>query len=386
MANTTLHPVVQKLVDLMNENGWRPKFEEALKKAQSYNVIGMEDIKTVDDWINWCNAQLSWVPTENRYGKEVYKHVCKFYFILDQSPVKELQNAVVPHDKMQPLTPLSAWMRDWVNALGEWMDNPDSLTPESEKTFYESPLYNMDEYIRPRGGWKTYNQLFARRTKPGYRPIAAIGDPTVITSPADSTFDGQWEINSNSHVDIKGLDWKIEELLEGSPYAGEFAGGIWTHSFLNTTDYHRQHAPVMGKILEARIIQGTCYLQVVAQDIPGDPQGRTDVVAKRVFDAPDQAGYEFMQTRGLFVIDSPIGLVAVLPMGMAQVSSIVATAEEGRTLHKGEEISYFQFGGSDIVMVFQEASNVSFTAQPGVHYKVGTRVAKAYPVVPPRRF
>ena len=67
----TLHPVMQKFVDLMNQYNWRPKFEEALKKAQSYKVIGMEDIKTVDDYINWCNAQLRWIPTENQYGKEV---------------------------------------------------------------------------------------------------------------------------------------------------------------------------------------------------------------------------------------------------------------------------------------------------------------------------
>ncbi len=88
-----------------------------------------------------------------------------------------------------------------------------------------------------------------------------------------------------------------------------------------------------------------------------------------------------MQTRGLVVIDSPVGLVAVLPMGMAQVSSIILTAEEGVTLQKGEEISYFQFGGSDIVTVYERASNVEITAFPGVHYKVGTKVGQAYPAV-----
>lgn len=381
MATNQYHPVVQELIDLIAQNGWQSKFEEALKKAQSYNVIGFEDVKTLDDYFKWVDDQLKWVPIENLYGKEVFKHVCKFYFILDQSPVKELQNANVPHDKMEPLTPLSAWMKKFINALGQWMDDPRTITPESEKTFWQCPPYNMDEYIRPRGGWKSFNQMFARRTKPGYRPIAAIGDSRVITAPADATFDGQWEINTNSGVDIKGLHWRIEELLEGSPYAHEFEGGQWTHSFLNTTDYHRQHAPVAGTIVEARVIQGTVYLQVTAEPIPGDPDGKTQLVGKRVFGAPDDPGYEFLQTRGLFVIDSPIGLVAVLPMGMAQVSSIVPTAEVGRTLHKGEELSYFQFGGSDIVMVFQEKSNVSFTAQPGVHYKVGTRLAMAYPVI-----
>ena len=48
---------------------------------------------------------------------------------------------------------------------------------------------------------------------------------------------------------------------------------------------------------------------------------------------------------------------------------------------KGEEISYFQFGGSDIVMLFEASSNVSFTAQPDVHYKQGTKIAQAYPVL-----
>ncbi len=381
MATDQFHPIVQELIQMIAEHGWQEKFEQALRKAQSYNVVGFEDVKTLDDYFKWVDAQLKWVPVENLYGKEVFKHVCKFYFILDQSPVKELQNPIEPHDKMQPLTPLSAWMRKFIHALGEWMDDPRTITPESEASFFKCPPYNMDEYVRPRGGWKSFNQMFARRTKPGYRPIAAIGDSRVITAPADATFDGQWEVNSNSGVTIKGLHWRIPELLEGSPYAHEFEGGQWTHSFLNTTDYHRQHAPVGGKIVEARVIQGTVYLQVTAEPVPGDPDGKTELVGKRVFGAPDDPGYEFMQTRGLFVIDSPIGLVAVLPMGMAQVSSIMLTAEEGRTLYKGEEISYFQFGGSDIVMVFQERSNVSFTAQPGVHYKVGTRLAMAYPVL-----
>ncbi|MGL4293243.1 MAG: phosphatidylserine decarboxylase [Bacteroidales bacterium] len=372
-------PIVQELIDLIAKNKWEDKFNQALKKAQSYNIAEMADIKTMEDYYNWLEAQLTWIPNENPEGKIVYEHVCKFYFLLDQSPVKELQNSVVPHDKMEQLTPLSAWMVRFVREFGAFMDTPESLTPESEKTFWDSPIYNMDEYERPRGGWKTYNQLFGRHVKPGMRPIAAINDASVIVAPADSTFDGQWEVRADSHVDIKGLDWRIEELLEGSPYKDRFKGGIWCHSFLNTFDYHREHAPVGGRVLEARVIPGTVYLEVNPEEIPEAP-GTHKIGMKRVFDAPDNPGYEFMHTRGLVVIESEIGLVAVLPMGMAQVSSIVVTCQEGQTLQKGDEISYFQFGGSDIVMVFERASNVCITAQPGVHYRVGAAVAKAYPM------
>lgn len=381
METVKYHPVVQELVDMIKSNGWQEKFNQALKSAQQYNIAAMDDIKTLDDYFAWLDKQLHWVPVENYYGKLVYEHVCKFYFILDQEPVLSLQNKVTPHDKMQPLTPLSAWMVKFVRSFGEFMDTPESLTPESEKTFYDSPLYNMNEYLRPRGGWKTYNDLFGRSCKPGTRPVAAITDSSVIVSPADATFGGQWEIREDSEITIKGLHWRVMELLEGSPYKDRFKGGYFTHSFLNTFDYHRQHAPVGGKVVEARNIQGTVYLEVKAEPIANDPSGAHQIVARRAFDAPDNPGYEFIQTRGLIVIDSPIGLVAVLPMGMAQVSSVVITAEEGRTLRKGEEISYFQFGGSDIVMLFESCSNVSFTAQPNVHYKYGTRLANAYPVI-----
>lgn len=116
--------------------------------------------------------------------------------------------------------------------------------------------------------------------------------------------------------------------------------------------------------------------------MPDPATGRNRLDGKRVdhFGAPDTPGYEFMQNRGLVVMDSSIGLVAILPMGLGQVSSVVMTAEPGRVLRKGEEISYFQFGGSDIVVVFEAASNVHFTAAVGQHYKYGRAIGQAYPV------
>ena len=306
MATKKYFPIVQELIDMIAKNGWQSKFDEAFKKAKALNVVEFEDIKTLEDYFDWINAQLTWAPFEKADGREVYRHVCKFYFLLQQSPVAELQNAVVAHDSEEPLTPLSDWIVRWVTELGKFMDTPESLTPETEKTFYDTPAYNMHEYIRPRGGWGTFNKFFARRTKPGFRPVAAIADPSVITSPADSVFDGQWEVRSDSHVNIKGIYWKIEELLEGSPYKDRFNGGVWMHAFLNTTDYHRQHAPVAGKVVESRNIQGTAYLQVIADPIPGQ-DGVSKLAMKRTFDAPDDPGYEFMQARGLIIIESEIG-------------------------------------------------------------------------------
>ena len=265
--------------------------------------------------------------------------------------------------------------------MGAFLDTPESLTPESLRSFYDSPSYNMGDYMVPHGGWKTFNQFFARNFKPGLRPVAAVSDPRVIVSPADSTFAGQWEIRTDSQVTVKNLHWSIGELLEGSPYKDRFVNGLFMHAFLNTTDYHRQHAPVGGTVLEARVIPGQVYLEVVVEPVPGDTGGRHRLKPHRTMNAPDNAGYQFAQARGLVVLDTPIGLVAVLPVGMCQVSSVILTAEVGVTLRKGEELSYFQFGGSDIVVLFEAKSNVSFTAQPDTHYKIGTKIAQAYPTI-----
>ncbi|HEU0015156.1 MAG TPA: phosphatidylserine decarboxylase [Longimicrobium sp.] len=372
------HPVVEELVGLIQANGWADDFEQAIAHAQTYNIPELDDIRSLDDYLKYIDSLLYWVPMENRQGREVYDHICKFYFILDQKPVRQLQNRTIPHDTAPQLTELSAWMVCYAQAMGRFLDQPESLTPESLRSFYDSPAYNMGEYIQPRGGWRTFNEFFARNFKPGYRPIAAVEDQTVIVSPADSTFGGQWEILPSSGVTVKDLHWQISELLEGSPYRDRFVNGQFMHAFLNTTDYHRQHAPVGGTVVEARVIPGAVYLEVVAEPAGG---GKHRMRKVRTFDAPDSPGYQFQQARGLIVLDTPIGLVAVLPIGMAQVSSVVITAEVGVTLRKGEEISYFQFGGSDIVVLFESRSNVSFTAQQNVHYKVGTRIAQAFPVL-----
>lgn len=376
-----LHPVIQELVDLIKLNSWSDDFETAIKNAKEYNVKDLDDIHDLDDYIQYINEFLNWVPIENETGKVFYSKTCKLHFILDQEPVKKYQNKITPYNETQELTPLSDWLVRYCKEFGKFMDTPASLTETSLATFQASPAFNMHEYIEPHGGWKTFNQFFARNFKPGYRPIAAITDPTVITSPADSTFDGQWEIRKDSQVTVKNLHWKIEELMEGSPYKQRFENGLFMHAFLGPNDYHRLHAPVGGKVLEARVIPGQTYLQVVI-DPPttAEVNGRACLVPQRTLDAPDDAGYQFAQARGLVVLDTPIGLVAVLPIGMCQVSSVILTAEVGVTLRKGEELAYFQFGGSDVILLFESSSNVSITAQMGVHYKMGTRIAQAFPV------
>jgi len=172
---------------------------------------------------------------------------------------------------------------------------------------------------------------------------------------------GQWPISEDSTITAKGVEWRIDELLSDSPYADAFEGGIYTHSFLYIDDYHRYHVPVAGTVKEIRNISGKVYM-----DVSRNAAGDLDVV--------DGDTYQFNQERGLIVIDSPeAGLVAVLPIGMSFVSSVNLSAQVGDELRKGDEFGYFMFGGSDIVMVFQDR-NIVLDAEVGTKYLQGQRV------------
>jgi hypothetical protein len=62
------------------------------------------------------------------------------------------------------------------------------------------------------------------------------------------------------------------------------------------------------------------------------------------FDAPDRPGYQLYRAGGLIVLHTAIGLVAVLPMGMAQVSSLILTAEVVTTLRKERRLVISNLG------------------------------------------
>jgi phosphatidylserine decarboxylase len=312
-------------------------------------------------------------------------------------------------------------------AWGEFLDTPESASHLESYKF--GPEYAYQDYKGGENGmadYKTFNQWFSRPFKNinEQRPIAQPEDPRIIVFPAESTFVGQWTISTavgeplpaGPSIVVKHIEWPITELLKDSTYAKDFEGGIFIHSFLNIFDYHRQHAPAAGRVLEARFIPGQVYLEVRLQHLDAEGRAEEDsslpnaVIPSRHLEAQDQTGFQFVQCRGLFVLQTAIGKIAVLPMGMAQVSSVafvkpgteellrlepdqrkVLSYEEqvdvmnewvqkevvGTMVNKGDMFSSFLFGGSDIVMVFERQSNVNITATVGVHYPVRSQCAYA---------
>ncbi len=254
-----MHKIVEELVSLIDQNdGWRDRFDEAMKSAAAYKVEAIAHIQTLDDYLNFLEELVHWAPREMKSDPRfVYTHIVEFYFFLDQPTVKGLQSPIEPGTGGQDLTPLSEWIKHFADAWGDYLDTLESAS--ELESFKEDPLFNWDEYMPPPGGYLTFNQFFARHVKPGMRPIAGLCQNEIIVSPADCTFVGAWQVSEKSEISVnnqknglvesKGLRWSIHELLADSEYADRFRGGVFTHSFLNTIDYHRWHSPVQGEVL-----------------------------------------------------------------------------------------------------------------------------------------
>ena len=53
----------------------------------------------------------------------------------------------------------------------------------------------------------------------------------------------------------------------------------------------------------------------------------------------------------------------------------IGQALVGKHLEKGEMFSFFQFGGSDCVVVFEREANVDVTAKVNTHYAIRSQYA-----------
>jgi len=129
------HPVIEELITLIKAHHWIPYFSTAIKNAYDKQVPLLENVASLEDYLDWLNEFLYWIPQEDASGGCVNDHLSASYFIADQEPLLSLQNKIMAHDNAPAPTPFSKWLVDYATALGAFHDTPESLTEASEKHF-----------------------------------------------------------------------------------------------------------------------------------------------------------------------------------------------------------------------------------------------------------
>lgn len=97
----------------------------------------------------------------------------------------------------------------------------------------------MSQVLEPLDHFKTFNEFFYRKLKPGARPCEYPEDPTVVVSPADCRMMAFQTIEQATKIWIKGMDFTVAKLLDDPAYAQCFDGGSLAVFRLAPQDYHR---------------------------------------------------------------------------------------------------------------------------------------------------
>ncbi len=373
-TETNYSETTQELVDMVESTPQlKALLEEAIAKAKQQNpdksTNPAQSLKEYYDFIDFSLTAMPWdvmiCPGQPTIGGRMNQALCYCYYI-NTMPLESLEDENFFTASVQYVEPYRSWLIKYCKAWGEFLSTPESWNKEYEALVMQQPELGMDWYEDP-SNWKSFNDFFCRHLKsPDKRPIASPEDDSVVASPADCVPQGVWDIDEESYIvtdDSNGVTLKSREFnsirnLIGpeSPYCDAFAGGKFYHAFLDVFDYHRYHFPVGGIIRELRVIPGDVALGGSITWEPDLQQYEVDCSVP---------GWQSIEARALAIIETEeYGLVAAMPMGMSQVSSvnIEPDLKVGDTVKKGDMLGYFLFGGSDFVIVFQKDANFKLTA------------------------
>ncbi|OJJ44379.1 hypothetical protein ASPZODRAFT_144950 [Penicilliopsis zonata CBS 506.65] len=219
---------------------------------------------------------------------------------------------------------------------GKKYDDPASASQIQD--FVNFHQLDMSEVLQPVEAFKTFNEFFYRALKPDARPCSAPDEPRIVVSPADCrsvVFD---RIEEATGIWVKGREFSVERLL-GEAYpedAPRYRNGALGVFRLAPQDYHRFHIPVDGVLGTPKTIEGEYYTVN-----PMAIRSALDVYGENV--------------RVLVPIDSVAhGRVMVVCVGAMMVGSTVITRRAGEQVCRAEELGYFKFGGSTILLLFED--------------------------------
>ncbi len=331
---------------------------------RNYNPA--QSLEEFYDFVDWNVRQLPWDvmihPAPNDYGRSLYgrtdQGIGYFWFIVDQ-PLDELRDRGYFYPTVEFVEPFATWLSTYSNSWGAWLSTEESWNDNYYNIVKNDPDWGLTEGWYGEGNqWKTFNEFFARRlASPDMRPVDAEAE---VVAPADSWPKLIWKINADNQLvypaDLQIKTAKISDISQligkDSQYKDAFAGGTLTHTFLDVNCYHRYHSPVDGIVRELRTVPGVSA---------GGGYTLWDNEQKLYYYQND-LGFQMVETRACAIIETEdYGLVAMLPVGMSQICSVnwISELKVGQAIHKGDEMGYFQFGGSDIVMIFQKDVNVT---------------------------
>jgi phosphatidylserine decarboxylase len=377
-----LQPVIAELRDLIESDAeifmlFSQMFEQVPKRRPyDRDPTGKRQVRDYPHMLQLLNTILTHAPEFDRTGLVG----CPINAIFDWSMGTAAGMAAFLNERV------NAQLKKVLNAWGRFLSSPDSasvLNEHPHKGWFGADArkampnfereFNCDP-TQPHWGFRSWDHFFTRELRSGARPVEGADDEAVIVNACESApYRIARDVSYRDRFWIKAQPYSIVHILANDSFAPMFTGATVYQAYLSPLSYHRWHSPVSGTVVKAYVKDGSYFAEAASHGF--DPAGPND----------SQSYITEVATRALIFIeaDNPaIGLMCVLAVGMAEVSSCQITVYEGQRLRKGEQLGMFHFGGSTHCLIFRPGVPLQFDhhgQEPGLHagnIPVNARIAR----------
>ena len=214
---------------------------------------------------------------------------------------------------------------------GKMMDSPSSTN--RIQPFVASLNIDMSQFERGINEFTSFNDFFYRKLKENVRKIE-----DGLVSPGDGRMLAFKKISEVNSFYVKGRKFTLKEFLKDDELVEKYKDASMFILRLAPEDYHRYHFPFKGTPSKSKEIKGMYYSV--------SPIGLRDNFTK-VFCENKKETCE-LKTENK-------GEILIIPVGATMVGSLNSTYEPNKMIEKGEEMGYFAFGGSTVVLLFDSA-------------------------------
>lgn len=218
-------------------------------------------------------------------------------------------------------------------------------------SFSKAYRINEQEMEKTRAEYRTLHDFFTRRLREGVRETDA--ETKSVISPVDAVINDIGLIESGHRITVKGKQYSIKEMLGSDERVKKYTGGCYMIFYLSPSHYHRIHSPVDGVVTQ----QWTLGKKSYPVNKLGLKYGKTTLSKNyRTISEVKYAG----------------GHLAIVKVGAMFVNSI-ELIHENEKLTKGEEMAYFSFG-STVVLLFEKDS---FKPKSSIQLPANIRVGES---------
>jgi phosphatidylserine decarboxylase len=377
----SLHPLIVEFQQLIESDAeifmlFHQMFEQVPRRPPyNKNPAGKPQVRDYPHMLQLLNTVMTHAPEYDQTGLVG----CPINTIFDWSMGTAAGFAAFLNDAV------NAQLKKLLNGWGRYLSSSEStyvLNEDPHKGWFGADarraMPNFEQEFKcdpgqPHHGFKSWDDFFTRELRAGARPAAAAHLDSVIVNACESApFKIARHVKQRDRFWIKSQPYSIVHMLANDPLAGLFSGATIYQAYLSPLSYHRWHSPVSGTIIKAYVKDGSYFSEAPSEGF--DPAGPND----------SQAYITEVATRALMFIEADhrdIGLMCVMAVGMAEVSSCQIAVYEGQHVMKGEQLGMFHYGGSTHCLIFRPEVQLEFDhhgQKPGLHARnipVNARIA-----------